>query len=302
MKVTSQLVAWSTLFRATNSITGIIGVFLGSILALGKIPEEEYAVITFFQAISVWSFMCSWNALNDYLDLEIDRLNKPNRPIPSGTISKDSAKKGIFLMMIISIISISLAGITASNSELGFSAWLPSLVIWILALLLLINYESGLSFSMNLKNKGLPGNIVISLSIGIVFPFGAAGVFQPFSEAAWSAFFIGFFYNLSREIIKDIEDMDGDLGRNTYAMNVGPERARILAWIVSLLTIVAILIPFGIEVFPTFHVIGIIPSFIMLLMVKTKLHLGEDYEAQQLLKKSMQFCLIALLLSSIIGF
>ena len=302
MKVTTQLVAWSTLFRATNSITGIFGVFLGSILALGKIPEEEYAIITFFQAISVWSFMCSWNALNDYLDLEIDRLNKPDRPIPSGIISKDSAKKGIFLMMLISVLSISMAGIIASQSELGLTEWFPSLIIWILALLLLVNYESGLSFSMNLKDKGLPGNIVISLSIGIVFPFGAAGVFRPLSEAAWSAFFIGFFYNLSREIIKDIEDMEGDKGRKTYAMKVGPERARILAWILSLLTIISILIPFGIEVFPQFHVIAIIPSFILLLMVKTKLHLGEDFEAQQLLKKSMQLCLIALLGSSIIGF
>ena len=96
--------------------------------------------------------------------------------------------------------------------------------------------------------------------------------------------------------------MEGDKGRKTYAMKVGPERARILAWILSLLTIVSILIPFGIKVFPQFHVIGIIPSFILLLMVKTKLHLGEDFEAQQLLKKSMQLCLIALLGSSIIGF
>ena len=154
MKVTTQLVAWSTLFRATNSITGIFGVFLGSILALGKIPEEEYAIITFFQAISVWSFMCSWNALNDYLDLEIDRLNKPDRPIPSGIISKDSAKKGIFFMMLISVLSISMAGIIASRSELGLAEWFPSLIIWILALLLIVNNESGLSFSMNLKNKG----------------------------------------------------------------------------------------------------------------------------------------------------
>jgi len=299
---TSRLVAWSTLFRATNSITGIFGVFLGSILALGRIPEGEYAIITFFQALSVWSFMCSWNALNDYLDLEIDKLNKPNRPLPLGIISEDSAKKGIFLMMLISVISMTLAGIFANQSELGLIEWIPSLIIWILALLLLINYESGLSFSMNLKNKGLPGNIVISLSIGIVFPFGAAGVFQPFSEEAWSAFTIGFFYNLSREIIKDIEDMDGDKGRKTYAMNVGPEKARILAWILSLVTIVAILLPFGLEIFPKFHVIGIIPSFILLLMVKSKLHLGEDYQAQQLLKKSMQLCLVALFGSSIINF
>ena len=51
-------------------------------------------------------FMCSWNALNDYLDLEIDKVNRPERPLPSGDISVKSAKKGIAIMMAISVLSI----------------------------------------------------------------------------------------------------------------------------------------------------------------------------------------------------
>ncbi len=72
-------------------------------LALGGLPEGDFALISVLQALSVWSFMCSWNALNDYLDLEIDRVNRPDRPLPSGAISEASAKRGIALMMTLSV-------------------------------------------------------------------------------------------------------------------------------------------------------------------------------------------------------
>ena len=98
--------SWWVLFRAGNSTIGVLGVLLGSMLALGGLPEGKLASITALQAISVWAFMCSWNALNDYLDLEIDRVNRPDRPLPSGAISEPSAKRGIALMMATSLLSI----------------------------------------------------------------------------------------------------------------------------------------------------------------------------------------------------
>ena len=98
--------AWSVLFRVSNSTAGVLGVFLGAMLALGGLPEGKLALITVLQAVSVWSFMCSWNALNDYLDLEIDRVNRPDRPLPSGAISEATARGAIALMMALSILSI----------------------------------------------------------------------------------------------------------------------------------------------------------------------------------------------------
>ena len=46
------------LFRVGNSTVGVLGVFLGAMLALGGLPEEKLALITVLQAVSVWSFMC----------------------------------------------------------------------------------------------------------------------------------------------------------------------------------------------------------------------------------------------------
>ena len=269
-------------------------------LALGGLPEGKLASITALQAISVWTFMCSWNALNDYLDLEIDRVNRPDRPLPSGAISEASVKGGIALMMAASLLSIVGALGIAKDLEGGVEGWYPAVVIWIGALFLLTNYESSSSYSMRLKERGLPGNVAISLSVGMVVLFGSAGVFDPFNLRTWSVFVVGVLYNLAREIVKDIEDMEGDKGRNTYAMRAGPEKARTVAWVLLLLTLASLLIPFGIGVFPELHLPGIIPAVVFLLMVKGRLMASEDHAAQQLIKKSMYLALAAFLGSSLL--
>ena len=292
--------SWWVLFRAGNSTTGVLGVLLGSMLALGGLPEGKLASITALQAISVWTFMCSWNALNDYLDLEIDRVNRPDRPLPSGAISEASAKGGIALMMAASLLSIVGALGIAKDIEGEVEGWYPAVVIWIGALFLLTNYESSSSYSMRLKERGLPGNVAISLSVGMVVLFGSAGVFDPFNLRTWSVFVVGVLYNLAREIVKDIEDMEGDKGRNTYAMRAGPEKARTVAWVLLLLTLASLLIPFGIGVFPELHLLGVIPAVMLLLMVKGRLMASEDHAAQQLIKKSMYLALAAFLGSSLL--
>ena len=291
--------AWLTLFRIGNTLTGVIGVFLGAIVALGELPTGKLAVITTLQAISVLCFMASWNALNDIFDLEIDRINRPDRPLPSGSISVSSAKIVTSVMMVTSLICMLLAWFTVDSMGHEFSDWAPSLVIWIIALFLLANYE--FPNSLRLKDRGLPGNIAISISVGLVAVFGAAGVLQPYNHRAWSLFLVGVFYNTSREVVKDIEDMEGDEGRNTLAMRVGADSARTTAWVLSLLALAAVIMPFAFEVFPPLHVVLTIPAVISLMLVKSKLLNYEDHEASSLLKKSMTLCLAAFLASSLIG-
>ena len=61
--------SWLILFRAGNNLGGVIAVFLGAIMALENIPHGTLLYITILQALSVFSFMASWNALNDYFCL-----------------------------------------------------------------------------------------------------------------------------------------------------------------------------------------------------------------------------------------
>ena len=269
MKANTSVTDWATLFRLGNNLTGVLGVFLGSIIALGDIPQGILAQITILHASSVLFFMCSWNALNDIYDFEIDSVNRPDRPLPSGSISLSEAKVATAITMISSILSIALCYwlISESNSVDGLevSEWYPSLIIWIMALILLINYE--VPFGLRLKDKGLPGNISISISVGLVVVFGASAVFEPFSEKAWSLFFVGIFYNTSREIIKDVQDMEGDEGRITLAMRIGPVNARTVAWVISILALASVLLPFAVGVFPPLHVVLVIPAVMTLSLI-----------------------------------
>ena len=300
MSARSSIGSWFTLFRFGNSLTGLIGVIFGSLLALDQIPRGNLASITILHGLSVWAFMCSWNALNDILDVEIDKLNQPNRPLPSGDISLNNAKFLTAILMCFSLFCLVYAGYISSSIEDGFENWAPSMLIWLLAIFLLTNYESSSNYSLKLKDRGLPGNFAISLSVGMVILFGAAGVFEPTEPRVLSLFFIGITYNLAREIVKDIEDMEGDEGRNTLAMRIGVEKARVLAWMILLLTMVSILAPFALEIFPASHLLLIIPGLMTIFLVKRKLAYAEDRNAQKLIKKSLQLTLLGFIVSSLI--
>ena len=296
----STVSSWFTLLRFGNSLTGLIGVIFGSLLALGQMPKGDLASITILHGLSVWAFMCSWNSLNDILDIEIDKLNQPNRPLPSGKISLNNAKMVTAALMFFSLFCLVYAGYISSTIQGGFENWAPSMLIWILAIFLLTNYESSSNYSLKLKDRGLPGNFAISISIGMVILFGAAGVFNPTQPRVISLFFIGFSYNLAREIVKDIEDMDGDEGRNTLAMRIGVEKTRVLAWAILLLTMVAILTPFALEIFPPNHLLLLIPGLMTIFLVKRKLAYAEDRNAQKLIKRSLQLTLLGFIISSLI--
>ena len=289
---------WLDLFRAGNCVTGFVGVFLGAILTLEDFPTGDNLKITTLLALSVYSFMASWNALNDYLDLEIDKINRPDRPLPSGRISQSLALTAIILTCLISFVSLFLAGQIANAMTENFEDWYPTILIWIIALTLLVNYEDD-RILLGLKNRGLPGNLAISISVGLVVLFGAAGLFEPFNERAVSLFFIGTLYNLSREIIKDVEDMDGDEGRNTYAMRVGAENARLTSWVILLITLVALLTPFALGIFELLHIIFIAPGLFSLMSVKKHIYLAEDTAASRLIKISMTFTMIGLILAAL---
>tara|TARA_A100001037_G_scaffold8925_1_gene8779 strand:+ start:206 stop:1090 length:885 start_codon:yes stop_codon:yes gene_type:complete len=289
---------WLDLFRAGNCVTGFVGVFLGAILTLEDFPTGDNLKITTFLALSVYSFMASWNALNDYLDLEIDKINRPHRPLPSGRISQSLALIAIILTCLISFVSLFLAGQIANAMTENFEDWYPTIFIWVIALTLLVNYEDD-RILLGLKNRGLPGNLAISISVGLVVLFGAAGLFEPLNERAVSLFFIGTLYNLSREIIKDVEDMDGDEGRNTYAMRVGAENARLTSWVILLITLVALLTPFALGIFELLHIIFIAPGLFTLMSVKKHIYLAEDTSASSLIKISMTLTMIGLILAAL---
>lgn len=175
------------------------------------------------------------NIINDIYDVETDLVNKPSRALIGKAISEKTAYT---LFMTFNILGV-LIGFYLSHlvGKSGFFA------IFVIISALLYVYAS------YLKQMVIVGNIVISalvgLSILIVGVFELMPVINDQNQTTQLTFFkilfdyalFGFLINLTREMIKDLEDIDGDhkSGMNTLPIAIGRDRATKVVFAASLL-------------------------------------------------------------------
>ncbi len=149
------------------------------------------------------------NIINDIFDVKTDRINKPHRLFIDTFISK---KNAYVLYVAFTFVGISL------GSYAGFAinrGWISLIFIGIALLLFL--------YSSHLKSIPLTGNIVVSVlvasSLLILIAFNKEhtvrgkhfNFFNDFSLIAITIYSIfAFWINLMRELVKDIEDVNGD--------------------------------------------------------------------------------------------
>ena len=135
--------------------------------------------------------MAGANALNDFVDIKIDTINKPNRFLVKHSIPKKYIISCIAILFIIGSWKALYIPPLAKNIALFFV--LPSLIL----------------YEIILKKIPLIGNIVISLLVGSVFIYTEAGLINRI-DITGKIFVLAFLLNLIREIIKDIQDINGD--------------------------------------------------------------------------------------------
>jgi geranylgeranylglycerol-phosphate geranylgeranyltransferase len=205
------------LTRPGNMILTAIAVIAGSFIAAG--PE-----IMNFQIEVAICCVCSMilvgggNALNDYNDRKTDKENHPERPIPSGSISADTAS--IYAQALLG--SGLLILLFALENKMPF-------VIALIGILLLTAYENGL------KAAGISGNITVGLMSGAVFLFAGMAVNDP-GPTLWM-FGLAVLATITREIIKDIQDLEGDRDRRTLPASIGIENSMRVAILFLLIAI-----------------------------------------------------------------
>ena len=196
------------LFRAGNSVMGIVGVAVASFMAAGLDLGDHWANLVIC-SLSVFIFMCGGNALNDYIDYEIDRTAHPERPIPSGRMERRQALYAGAGMLggaiVLSFLTMDVACIT----------------IVILAAAFMVAYE------VALKQRGFVGNLTIAMLTGGLLLLGGAVVGDIMANVVVAA--MAMLVSVGREICKDIEDMDSDEGRTTLPMKIGVKPAAALA-------------------------------------------------------------------------
>lgn len=192
---------------------------MGEIVALGRLPSARETFLGF-----ICAFLLSASALilNDVFDLEVDRVNAPERPIPSGAVSPREAL-GL-------AVPVTLGGLAAALA-IGPVTLVFGVFIWII----------GFLYNWKFKRSGLPGNLMVATSVASCFILGGMAVGKT-SNLLWFMALGAFLVDLGEEIAGDAMDMEGDklLGSRSLAIRFGRTAAlRVSAGIFALLLILS---------------------------------------------------------------
>lgn len=190
--------------------------------------DDSYISIDLFSCVVFATIFIAagGNIINDIFDIQTDRINKPHKLFIDTFISKKNAYLVYFIFTFVGI------GI---GSYVGFAMnrWWISLIFIGIALLLFL-------YSSHAKGIPVVGNILVSLlvasSLLILIAFDKQptvrgkhlNLFIPISLIAINVYAIfAFIINLMREMVKDIEDINGDYNANIKTLPIILGRNRV---------------------------------------------------------------------------
>ena len=232
----SQLSAFFLLPRPINGLITALSVGIGALTA-EQTPAWSAVLLA---ALSAALINGAGNAFNDLLDLDIDRINRPLRPLPAGRLSPSAARMQSLLL--------ALAG-----CALAFllSPWHGLIALAVAALLAF--------YSISLKNSLLWGNVLVALAGASAFPYGALAADD--IGRSWIPALFAFLFHLGREIVKDLEDVAGDQirGERTLPLSWGRTQAAVLAAFVYLLLVGFTWMPFFTGLYGALYALALLP-------------------------------------------
>ena len=222
------LKAYIRLTRLDHGLLSVVGVLAGLLTncSNGVTMLQIVIAITAPLFIEMGLF-----ALNDYFNIEEDRINAPDRPLVRGEISPESA----LLLGVLSLILGYIAALLAMLENRLFSVLLITLIVAI-----------GVLYDMKVKTLGFIGNIIVSFSTASTFIYGAllAEDITNINIATWIIFITAFLSCLGREILKGARDYLGDkkAGILTLAVKYGTHQAVTISSILIALAVLGALI------------------------------------------------------------
>jgi len=180
------MLPWITILRPLNLLQAALAVLLTTAF-LGELEQVGTLLLL---VISVILANGAGNVINDVFDIDIDRVNRPDRPLPSGAISLRGARIYTTIMFVIGVAiaatitrtTLIIAGPISVTLLYAYSAWF--------------------------KRLPLIGNLTVSLMMGMAFIY-VGSAFGKIPETLVMAA-LAFGFTLIREIVKDLEDMEGD--------------------------------------------------------------------------------------------
>ncbi len=258
-----KIASYIQIIRYPNAVMAGLTTFIGYWLSDSTLPLSSILLL-------IGATICSTgfgNTINDIQDIDSDRICHPNRPLPKGDISVRSA----WLFSLLLIVTALISSFTVSNLH-GLATLLP--------LLLLIIY------AFYLKATPITGNLLVATLVAYTILYGAlggAGFFRLIFPAS-----IAFLLNFSREIIKDLQDSDGDKSSGVVTSAVLSIRIlKTIIYVCSIACISLLLITIYMKLFGNFYIIISLSVIVPLHIYRTVLICKKNFEKRFTLISSL---------------
>ncbi len=231
------------ILRPLNLGILFLAVFLGGFVSGDIAPFQKLLLA----CVSATLIAGGGNAINDVFDLEIDKINKPSRPLPQGLLTPPQAiAYSIFLFLL---------GIFVS----GWIHLYAFCIALVCALLLFL-------YSWKLKQTVLWGNLTVAFLGGIAFVYGGLAVGN-IKTPLWVGLF-AFLFHWAREIMKDIEDILGDKTKGVQTLPIRYGIPTAMTWITGILSVLigCTLLPYFLRHFSFAYLVTVVISVDMVLI------------------------------------
>jgi len=205
------------LMRPVNCLMMGFAVIVGAALA-----NQDFADVSFsnlvYGFVTGFTLAAASMSINDYYDREIDAVNEPDRPIPSGLIKPEEA---LVFASVLTAIGFIAAFLINTANPICSVCFLTALTSWVISV----------AYVTAGKRTGLLGNFLVSICVAVPFVYGSIAVTNTAELNVLLFASMAFLSNTGREITKGIVDVQGDKIRNvqTLAVHYGERTAAVAA-------------------------------------------------------------------------
>jgi len=229
-------------------------VLVGAML-VRVVPSSSFWLTLAYGFVTGFTLTAASMVINDYYDRNIDAVNEPKRPIPSGAVKPNEA-----LVFTVFLTAVGLV-----------FAFLTSVSCLLLAVM---SYAISVSYTTVGKRNGLPGNFLVAACVSVPFIYGSLAVAGTVELNVLLFALMAFLSVTGREIAKGIVDVQGDRAQNvrTLAVQSGEKTAACVAVVFFALAVVLSPMPLLLNLVSFWFIplvaatdLGLIASSLMLL-------------------------------------
>jgi len=218
--------AFISIIRPQNCVIGALTVIAGFSMAFRMNPVgtlDSYVMNLFFGYLTYFFVAGGGNVVNDIFDIEVDKINRPHRALPSGRMTVRQAWAYVVVLSLLGVFFALLKGFYG-------------------ALVVIVFLIVGYAYASKVKELGLAGNFLVAFSFafGVIygsFVYGEIVNSITIPVPTWLFFVTAFMILQARETIKGAEDVEGDALRDvrTVARVYGRRAAAIVAFVFNLI-------------------------------------------------------------------